>query len=187
MLTMIFGSFGFGRRAWKPPIASKISPRSMLSSRCYVSCFGSAPRQGDRSLRPQTIAFKGAAQSLTFVVDLRGTTTTVRLHEVRLGSRAPRQGNPRDGSLPPSRSTGQDLPLLPIVRTKHPRRDSSPMESGRLRCVTLGAAKLGDRTPNGTNRWADGETPPQLIEVAVNLEADDPRRWPLLLVRPELR
>ncbi len=187
MLTMIFGSFGFGRRAWEA--ADRVEDQSSIDA------VQSLLRQLLSEARPakaidgsgrQTIAFKGEAQSITFVVNLRGTTTTGGLHEVRLGLAGAEAGQPE------GRFVAAFALYRPGPSPVADRPDKAPEErllADGVRSLTLryfGAAKLGDK-PQWHERWADAETLPQLIEVAVDLEADDPRRWPLLLVRPELR
>ncbi len=187
MLTMIFGSFGFGRRAWES--ADRVEDQSSIDSvqsllRQLLS--EARPAKAYDASGRQAIAFTGEAQSITFVVNMRGMITTGGLHEVRLGL----------ASAEPGQSQGRLVAAFALYRPGQARiadrPDAAPEERllvdgvQSLELRYFGAAKLGDK-PQWHKRWADAEALPQLIEVAVEFDPEDPRRWTLLLVRPELR
>lgn len=186
MLTMIFGSFSFGRRAWEA--ADRVEDQSSIDqvqSLLRQLLSEARPAKALDASGRQTIAFTGEAQSVTFVVNLRGTTTTGGLHEVRLGlsSTAAETG----GRLVAAFSLYRPAPV-PIEDGAEKEPEARPLVEG-VRSLSLryfGAIRLGER-PQWHDRWVSSESLPQLIEVGVELQDGDVRSWPPLLVRPELR
>ena len=112
-------------------------------------------------------------ESITFVVNLRGTTTTGGLHEVRLGLGGLEAGSPTDAccrlyTLPARTPTSvADGPEL-----QRPRREHLVDGVKSLTLRYFGEPSSA-REPKWHERSADAETLPQLIEVAVALETDE--------------
>lgn len=187
MLTMIFGSFSFGRRAWETA--------DRVESQSSVDQAQSWLRQIIAEARPtvivtangrQEITFRGDAESISFVADLRGTVTTGGLHDIRLSLE-------EADDLPPTKRLVAMLSLYRPSKTGDVgARDQSSVErividhAQSIRFRYFGSPNEGERA-QWHHDWVHASAIPELIAIDLAFPPDDHRRWRPLAVRPELR
>ena len=187
LLTMIFGSMGFGRRAWEAGdrVEAQASIDQVQNLLRQLLSEARPARIVDTSGRQQ-VAFRGEADSMTLVANLHGTVTTGGLHEIRIrmsDADAPGSLHQIVAAFVPYRPAARDG--IDKARTKD--GEHILVEGAQaMKIRYFGSLRQGEAA-QWHDHWTAAANLPELIDVLVELPSGDSRHWPAMLVQPALR
>lgn len=181
VLTMIMGSFGFGRRAWEA--ADRIEAQTQLDAAAALVrrlLAEAVPTRVIDTQGRQSLRFSGEESRVRFVANAQGTVTTAGLQEIIVES-------------PAAPSGSHDLVLRLSVYRPTRNADTANTQDRVLVSGIDGVLfryygrERDNEAAEWHRAWLSKSGLPDLIEMTVALPENDERTWPVLVVEPKLR